>query len=260
MSRRPNDLIGLPNPFEETAMPYPAYPEGLVGKYLDYEIDQGRTMATGLPRDSDRLLRNQTIAETVNVYSGQPTGSNGITMVQDGPAWTFTYLRYVSGGVTIARLPGPILTGPMSGCLLCKYTHNGQQSVAHVGTGDTPQSPETIAVKSDWEEFIGRLPASNALSVMGFNPLSFFTPEEIAAQQLGGKLGGVPQVMGYFGGGLAYAMLLAPLPANQNTLSRKMLKVASIVLVKTLRPWSELANSGSGLRWSAIKSAILCST
>jgi hypothetical protein len=236
------------------------YPEALVGKYLAYEIDQGRTMATGLPRDSNRFLRNQTVAETVGVYSGTPGANNVITMVQDGPAWTFTYLRYVSGGVTIVRLPGPILTGPMSGCLLCKYTHNGQDSFAHIGTGNTPQSPETLAVKADWKAFIGTLPASNALSVIGFNPLSYFTLEDVAAQQIGGKLGVTPHIMGYFGGGLAYAMLLAPLAANQNSLNRKMLKVAKLELVKTLRPWSQLANSGGGLSWSAIKSAIPCAT
>jgi len=236
------------------------YPEGLVGKYLDYEIDPGRTTAAGLQRDSNRFLRNQTVAETVGVYSGQPAANNVITMVQDGPAWTFTYLRYVSGGVTIVRLPGPILTGPMSGCLLCKYMHNGQESVAHIGTGSTPQSQETIDAKNDWKAFIATLPTGNALSVVGFDPLDYFTDDEIAAQQLGGKLGRVPQVMGYFGSGSAYAMLLAPLPANQNTLDRNMLKVAGVVRVETLRPWRQLANSGRGLRWSAIKSAILCST
>jgi hypothetical protein len=237
------------------------YPEGLAGKYLDYEIDQGRTMATGLPRDPNRLIRDQTITEAVDVYRGEePTQGNVITMVPDGPQWTFTYLKWVPGAVTIAPLPGRILTGPMSGCLLCKYTHNGEQSVAHIGTGDTPKSSDTVDVKKDWKAFIGTLPADDPFSVIGFNPLSYFTSEEIAAQQLGGKLGEVPKVMGYFGDGLAYAMLLAPLPANQNTLQKKMLKVAGIVLVKTLRPWSQLTNSGGGLRLSAIKSAILCST
>jgi hypothetical protein len=224
------------------------YPDGLAGAYLDYRIDQGRTMPTaGLTFDTNGLLPHQTTAETVQVYRGRRPHNNVIPMEPDGRPWTFTFLKYVPGAVTIAPLPGPVMTGPMSGCLLCKYTHNGRQHLAHIGTGDTPQSPETIAVKTAWRAFIGSLPGlnsatgANAFSVVGIDPASYFSAKEIEAQMLGGKFGKVPQIVGYFNGGSAYAMLLAPLPPAENSLNRWMLRVVGIQPFDTLLPWSALA-------------------
>jgi hypothetical protein len=227
------------------------HPNDLAGAYLDYRLDPGMAMPTaGLPFDPNGLLPNQTTAETVQVYRARRPQNNVIPMEPDGPPWTFTFLKYVPGAVTIAPLTGPILTGPMSGCLLCKYTHNGQQSIAHIGTGNTSQSPETIAVKTAWKRFIGTLPGlnsatgANAFSVVGINPASYFTAKDTEDQKLGGRFGSVPQIVGYFDGVSACAMMLAPLRPEENSRGRWMSRVAAIVPFRTLLPWSALAGFG----------------
>jgi hypothetical protein len=250
MSRRPNDLIGLPNRFEETAMPLP-YPEGLAGAYLDFkdlQIDKGVTMRTEGLTDENGLLPHQTTARTADVYAGKRTKNeaDAILMERVDPEWTFTFLKYVPGAVTIAPLTGPILTGPMSGCLLCKYTHDGQQSLAHIGTADTPQDPRTKAVKDDWKAFINSATGAHAFSVTGFDPAKCFDRDEIAAQMFDKEsgFGRIPVVVGYFDNGSAYAMLLAPLPPKWNTRNSWLWRVVGITPQETLKPWSELASSG----------------
>jgi hypothetical protein len=239
------------------------YPDELEGAYLEYVIDKGRNSAKGLMFDQGGLLPFQITANSVRVYHGGPIENGRIPMQLVGPTWTFTYLRYVPGAVTIAPLrPGPILTGPMSGCFLCKYKFCGQQMIAHIGTGPTPQSAETIDVLTDWESFLETLPANDALSVIGFNPYKRFDLKQIEAERLGGeKFGEVPSVMGYFDGESVYAMLLAPLPDTMHTLAengiqKRMVKVAKIIPVETLRSWSHLAASRLGWR-SALKAATI---
>jgi hypothetical protein len=220
-------------------MPYPA---DLEGKYLDYEIDQGRA-AMGGAAVVDGLLPRETTPATVSVYVGQAPNAGVIPMVAHAPPWTFTFLKYVAGAVTTAPLTGPVLTGPMSGCYLCKYTRRGQQNLAHIGTANGENSRESVAAKSAWKRFVSQ-PDVNALTgvsaVTGGNASDYFGASELEAAKIGGKLGRVPQVMGYFDGGAAYAMLLAPLAGHENSLGRPMVKVAAIKTM-TLQPWSTIA-------------------
>jgi hypothetical protein len=224
------------------------YPDSLAGAYLDFkelEIDKGMTMSIAGQTDANDLLPRQATARTADVYRGDPTSDNVIPMTRKGE-WPFTFLKYVPGAVTIAPLSGPILTGPMSGCLLCKYTHGGQQSVAHIGTAETPQDLRTIAVKDTWKAFVNSATGANAFSVTGFNPFKCFDRDEIAAQMFDKEsgFGRVPVVLGYFDNGSAYAMLLAPLPPKWNTRNSWLWRVVGIEPQETLKPWSELASSG----------------
>jgi hypothetical protein len=219
------------------------YPQDLAGKYLDYQVDPGRTMIGGTAM-VDGVLPRETTAATVQVYTGQAPGPHGlIPMVAHPPPWTFTFLKYVAGAVTTAPLTGPVLTGPMSGCYLCKYTRRGQQGLAHIGTANAENSTESVAAKTAWKRFVTQ-PDVNALtgvsSVTGGNASDYFAVSELEAAKIGGKLGKLPQVVGYFDGGSAYAMLLAPLASHQNSLGRPMLKVAAIKAM-TLQPWSTIA-------------------
>jgi len=189
----------------------------------------------------DGLLPRETAPETVLVYTGQAPNPQGvIPMVAHSPTWNFTFLKYVAGAVTTAPLTGPVLTGPMSGCYLCKYTRRGQQTLAHIGTANGENSRESIASKTAWKRFVTQ-PDVNALtgvsSVTGGNASDYFATSEFAAAMIDGQ---IPQVMGYFDAGLAYAMMLAPLPAHKNSLGRPMLKVVAIKPM-TLQPWSSIA-------------------
>lgn len=219
------------------------YPQDLAGKYLDYQVDPGRTMIGGTAM-VDGVLPRETTAATVQVYTGQAPGPHGlIPMVAHPPPWTFTFLKYVAGAVTTAPLTGPVLTGPMSGCYLCKYTRLGQQSLAHIGTANGENSRESIAAKTAWKRFVTQ-PDVHGLTgvsfVTGGNASDYFVESEYDAAKIGGKLGRPPQVAGYFDAGAAYAMLLAPLAPHENSLGRPMVKVAAIKTM-TLQPWSTIA-------------------
>ncbi|MGC2658532.1 MAG: hypothetical protein WA324_11300 [Bryobacteraceae bacterium] len=213
-------------------MPYPA---DLVGKYINYRVDPGRNNANGLALVNG-VLPGQTTAAAVSVYTGgAPNGLGVIPMAPHLPNWNFTFLKYVAGAVTTAGLGGPVLTGPMSGCYLCKYTQAGVQGLAHVGTANAPDSVESVAAKNAWVTFTGR---GDVSAVSGGTPFDYFTTNEYAAAMV--VPGHVPLVAGYFDGGSSYSMLLAPVPPTKNSLGVALLKVAALKTM-TLQPWATIA-------------------
>jgi hypothetical protein len=123
----------------------------------------------------------------------------------------------------------------MSGCYLCKYTQGGQQHLAHIGTVNNQSSPESIAAKAAWRTFVA-LPGVSM--VTGGSPADYYDFAEFQAAQV--RTGGIPFVVGYFAAGAAYAMLLAPVPANLNSRGRALLKVA-VIKTMTMQPWSSIA-------------------
>ena len=61
-----------------------------------------------------------------------------------------------------------VLTGPMSGCWITRYTRLGAVCVGHVGTEFTHASRSSVAAKAAWNAF--RVGAVGA--VTGFNPFN----------------------------------------------------------------------------------------
>jgi hypothetical protein len=107
--------------------------------------------------------------------------------------------------VTTVSAAGAVLTGPMTGCYICKYTEANHQYLAHIGTKGSPDSKESIAVKEAFLVFVAGHTQGN---VTGVNPMDSFTVKEITDAQKGA--GGAWRVCGYFDGGLAWSILLAP--------------------------------------------------
>lgn len=206
------------------------YPQDLVGKYVNYRVDPGGTLNVGLTAQMvNGVLPGQTTAAMVAVYS------KAVNFVNTNVPWNFTFLKYIGGAVTTASLATSVLTGPMSGCYLCKYMQNGQQSLAHIGTANAQDSAESIAVKAAWRTFVARPDVSQ---VTGGSPFDYFETSEFQAAMLSPS--SIPLVTGYFSGGIAYAMLLAPVPTSTPTPVTPLAKVAGLKTM-TLQPWSTIA-------------------
>jgi hypothetical protein len=68
----------------------------------------------------------------------------------------FRWLAYIAGEITCLPLNAlfgdEVLTGPFSGCWLAifQFIQNGALYVGHIGTGDFPADPRTVAVKAAW--------------------------------------------------------------------------------------------------------------
>jgi hypothetical protein len=232
------------------------YPQDLVGKYINYRVDQGGSLNASLAASMvNGVLPGQTTAATnVGVYNTGPAfgghraaapapamvNPNQLVVHSVGAGWSFTFLKYIAGAVTIAPIAaGGIMTGPMSGCYLCKYTE-GSVNLAHIGTANDPTSDATIDVKNAWKAFVAR-PA--VLTVSGASPFEHYSTAEINASVFGGRLltpVDAPMVVGYFDMNAAYAILLAPVPAANNPPGLTLLKVAGVKTM-TLQPWATIA-------------------
>jgi hypothetical protein len=207
-----------------------AHPHDLQNKYVAYRVDPGASVNPLLrSRMVGGVLPGQTQSETVIVSTNAARGPFSKWVARNLP-WSFTFLKYVAGAVTTAPLSAPVLTGPMSGCYLFRYTQ-GVPMVAHVGTANSSQSEDTLAVKKAWKEFAAR---PDVARIQGGNPFELFSFAELRAATRNAVL---PTVCGYFTpSGQAYGLLLSPV---LDTVPRKM----QIVQVKpmTLRPWSSLS-------------------
>ncbi|MGH9411234.1 MAG: hypothetical protein ACRD1V_17495 [Vicinamibacterales bacterium] len=202
----------------------------LKGKYIGFRLDPGG-VTTGLQSQiaqGDLLIAGQTTPASVRVYTA--AGDAG-PFTQTGIPWSFTFLKYVPGAVTTTPLTTAVMTGPMSGCFLFRYTDHNQSCIAHVGTAHDPQDPSTIAVKNAWKKF-----TASVSGVAGAAPF----PGTVGGGDVNKAMGkgGIPQVVGYFAAGSAYAMILTPVgnPAIGPTM-----KVAEVKEM-TLLPWANVAN------------------
>jgi len=205
------------------------HPRELLGKYVSYTMDPGGSSSSrGLVNG---LLPDQTTKMSVAIYEG----AEPKTAVDTHQVWTFTFLKYCPGCVTFTSLTGgDILTGPMSGCYLCKYNRLGQK-LAHIGTAHSMTSQESVKAKQAWVSFVGR---PDVTAVTGGNPSDFFDLGEIKAAMFAG--GPIPDIAGYFASGEAFAMLLARVPMNQTPMGVRLTKVAAFKKM-TLQPWSSIA-------------------
>lgn len=166
-------------------------PNEMSGKVFNYHMDMGGPPPGALDRG---IAHHSTRAVTTHLRDSH-----------DGPAvqtWNFKYLIYRPGAITRASLTQPVLTGPMSGCLLATYTKNGQYYAAHIGTDTSPTHANTVAVKAAWTAYAG---AAGVANVKVGNPFSLFSVQDIMSEA---SILGVPRVFGYMTPHYCYALLI----------------------------------------------------
>lgn len=213
------------------------YPQDLEGKYINYRVDQGEADPAVVSLRHG-ILRKVTSRANAAVYSAiSSPGENALHIQEKLAPWTFKFLKYYAGIVTVTSLGTPVMSGPMSGCFLCRYTRKGQH-IAHIGTAHTPTDEKSIAAKASWLGFAGR---ADVTAITGGSPVDCFSIGEF--QTAMATAGGMaPNVVGYFAGGNAYAILLAPVSTR---LTAKMpgVNLMYVAKVKTMlmRPWAAIA-------------------
>jgi hypothetical protein len=129
-------------------------------------------------------------------------------------------------------LPGQTTAASMSGCYLCTYNQGGQK-LAHIGTAD--KVSDSNKAKKAWLTFVARPDVSG---VKGGSPSDYFRFGDIKNLMEAGSP--IPQIVGYFAGGSAYAILLGPVRTNQNPSGLNLLKVLALKTM-TMQPWSSIA-------------------
>ena len=202
----------------------------LKGKYVAFKLDHGGATAEQQKQiDKGELVFNgPTTSCSVKVYTA---ASDAGPFTATPVPWSFTFLKYIPGGITTTGLNTAVMTGPLSGCFVFRYTEHQQQRMSHVGTAHEPTNPNTIAVKNAWKGL-----ATTATGVAGAAAFpDVIKPGDV--QKAMGK-GGIPQVVAYFAAGSAFAMILAPVG---NTPAGYMTKIAEVREMKLL-PWANVAN------------------
>lgn len=201
-----------------------AMPYDLVGRYIEYTVDMGGGKANG------QVLTNKTSNAHVNVYNSG--------LVRTGPPWTFTYLKYVLGAVTVCPLTGSVMTGPLSGCYIFRYTQNGPK-LAHVGTAHTPTDDSTVQAKTAWRGLI----ATNTTNITGSSPFKCLTKKDFTDSMF--KSSRVPVCVGYYAGGQGYAMTLTAVPSTMLPTDKRGLKLLRVGVVKrmTMQSWADIQNT-----------------
>ena len=209
-----------------------AMPQDLVGRYIEYTIHMGGAVG-GTANDHGQVMTTQTTPAMVNVYNSG--------LVRTGPPWTFTYLKYVPGAVTVAALGGGVMTGPLSGCYIFRYAHNGQK-VAHVGTAHNPTDAGTVAAKTAWRALVA---TPNVNNVTGSSPASCVSVDDARHARI--KAGrpqdaGMPIVVGYYTGVASYAMLVTPVPQFNlpNAFNGRHLLRVGAVKQMVMEPWNTI--------------------
>lgn len=170
-----------------------AHPRDFKGKYFNYRLDPGATVQPGTVLD--RGIKNgatKVVTTHLRANAAAPTGQ----------VWNFRFLQYWAGAITRTKINQPVLTGPMSGCILCRYTKNGQAYLAHIGTAHTPTDPATIAVKTAWTTYMN---AGGVSHIEGRKPTQVIPDLDVIPHVTGGN---VPQVWGYFTTTDAWALLI----------------------------------------------------
>lgn len=225
-----------------------AIPVDLVGMYMTHIVPRGGV--SYLPTMgvvTNGALAGQSAAVMANIYRDAggvslgghrapvPAGAPASAFVNAQRTWSFNFLNYVGGAVTVSFLNNGVLTGPMSGCFLMRYSEGGVTKIAHVGTANSPASADSIAAKQYWATLVGQPGVS---AVMGGSPLDYFTNADVTpAAIFSGDPYNTP-ICGYFVGNEAYAILFAKVPRSKNPPTDLMKIIA--VRKMTLQPWTTI--------------------
>ena len=216
-----------------------ATPDDLAGRVIHFTVPT--ESAADKTKLTNGVLAGHTTPHALQLHNviGSFGSHHGRQFKAAGTLWSFTWLKFVPGWITVAPLTTPVLTGPMSGCYLFTFLDGGRQYVAHVGTSGKPDSDESTAVKRAWKAFITRLGVTN---VAGADPCAAFGNDEIVRPR--GKMMTPPKVVGYFdGAGLGWAMTIGGVEANDRM--NALPGIARIELIKPmpLTRWTRVSLS-----------------
>lgn len=225
-----------------------AIPVDLVGMYMTHIVPRGGVSylpSLGVPTNG--ALAGQTATVKANIYrdpGGVSLGGHRTPVPAAGPAsafvnaqrtWSFNFLKYVGGAVTVSFLNSGVLTGPMSGCFLMRYSEGGLTKIAHVGTANSPASADSIAAKQYWATLVGQPGVS---AVVGGSPFDYFTNADVTKAVDFSRDPYDTPICGYFVGNEAYAILFAKVPRAKNPPTDLMKIIA--VRPMTLQPWGTI--------------------
>lgn len=140
-----------------------------VGRYINLTIPaqpNGAAVNNGIQRLA--TVRMHINESTKPGLFGPKTSTTGLGHIQKNHR-NFGWLEWRPGFVSeVATHGDDVLTGPMSGCWITRYTRNGVTCVGHVGTEHTHASVNSVAARTAWNNF--RAGAVGA--VTGFNPFN----------------------------------------------------------------------------------------
>jgi hypothetical protein len=131
----------------------------------------------------------------------------------------FTWLAYVKGQTTdINNAPTDVLTGPMSGCLIARWTDMmGGIHVGHVGTVEVVDRNDFASVTANRlvkDTFSNFMP----VNTKGFYPAQFWSPKEQAQKMKKFKPVTIPRVFALVtAAGDFFSILMAYMVAGSNT-------------------------------------------
>lgn len=184
-----------------------ARPMDLLGKYVIWPGLGPLSGGTNADAGGATVDTGSTVPMSLRVVS--PTGvapggavTGATPMMADATPWSFTFLKYIAGGITQARLTSAVLTGAMTGCYTFRYRLNDQEHVAHVGTGPVPAVNQQV--KANWKQFADQL--DQITGVDAFYDADVVGPIVAAT-------GAAPNrvlTFHYYDGSSVYRMLLAP--------------------------------------------------
>jgi hypothetical protein len=159
----------------------------------------------GTPGVEKNVTDGPIVSQTLTVFN---TLDDANKQTSGNPPWAFNFLIYVPGIVTTTALGTDVMTGPMSGCYLFKYSLHGVR-MAHVGTESSPQTPASQEAKTAWKALAARREVSGITGASPFHAWKMM-PATGKRSEPDHDLG-PPVVYGYFtaGGAQTYAIEFA---------------------------------------------------
>ena len=157
------------------------------------------------------------------------------SFTRSSATWPFTFLKYVPGRTTVAPLGTGVLTGPISGCYLFRYTQGGSTYMSHVGTADDPGDARSVQAKNDWLTLVGQ---PGTTTVFGGTPIDYFSTAEFSNAMLGSNPMDV-SVCAYYTANEAWAVMLSKVPNTQPTPPGGLSKISGVKRMN-LQPWESL--------------------
>ena len=220
-----------------------AFPQDALGRYVVFPFSQGQSYTPSPQELSHNGLLQKCNDITAQVFTYGPTSPHPGAPSQfhrTTRVWTFRWLEYVPGATTTCKLqaPGPVMTGPMSGCMLATYTDGGPR-VAHVGTGD-PGSKLTNDAKAAWTNYLANS-RTNQTTARGGYPNRVIGDHEVEREY---KPGLYPLRCGYFESVTnAWAIMFVPVPESMRPPVPKQTFLVRTITPMPMSPWPQLRSA-----------------
>ena len=204
-----------------------AHPRVFKGMHFNHNLDPGGNLPA-TPAEGIQHRANSRVTTHLRTSPGGPVAHT----------WSFTFLKYWSGAITRCHLTNPVLTGPMTGCILCTYVKGGHNMIAHIGTADSPQDPRTVSVKAAWTTY----KAAGVTQLKGRKPTQVITQHDVIASLTNQPItinSPIPQIWGYFiNANDAWALLIRK-TVTGGQVSHQILTARPMQLL----PWAQIPGS-----------------